>query len=150
VEDPRADPEKAWRTEFPNLSVLPAGPPVEDPAGVLHIVFARLLESLRDSFELILVDSPPLLPVSDARITAAWVDGVVLVAAAGKDRPASFQRSIDELNLAGAKLKGIVLNLAPASDVGYEYYRRPAVLPEDAGEQGAARVPPVAPAHDKS
>jgi Mrp family chromosome partitioning ATPase len=88
--------------------------------------------------------------VSDARITAAWVDGVVLVAAAGKDRPASFQRSIDELNLAGAKLKGIVLNLAPASDVGYEYYRRPAAASDEAGEQAAVRVPPVAPAHDKS
>jgi len=150
VQDPiQPDPTRAWRTRYPNLFVLPAGPPVEDPAAVLHIVFARLLESLRSSFELILIDSPPVLPVSDARITAAWVDGVVLAAAARKDRPSSLEHSISELELAGASVKGIVLNQAAAVSAGYEYYRHPGVFDGDGGEPRVGAIEPVSPARDE-
>ncbi len=149
VEDPtRRDPAKAWRSTFPNLSVLPAGPPLDDPAEVLHIKFARLLESLRDPFDLILVDTPPVLPVSDARITAARVDGIVLVVAAGQDRPASLDGSLKELELAGADVKGVVLNQAAGVSVGYDYYQPPAALPEQ-DERRAAAIRQVRPARDE-
>jgi polysaccharide biosynthesis transport protein len=150
VEGPtRRDPAKAWRTSFPNLFVLPAGPSLDDPAEVLHINFARLLESLRGSFELILVDTPPVLPVADARITAARVDGVVLVVAAGQDRPASLEGSLKELEFAGADVKGVVLNQAAGVGVGYDYYQPPAALPEQ-DERRAAAIRPVRAARDKS
>ncbi len=122
VQNPESgDPTEGRETRFPNLFVLPAGPPVGDPAAVLHVAFARLLESLRSSFEVILIDSPPVPGVSDAKITARWADGVVLVVAARKDRPSSVQRAIEELKIAEAKIKGVVLN--QAANGSYGHYR---------------------------
>ena len=127
------NPRRAWRSGYPNLYVLPAGNPIDDPAEVLHVNFARLLDSLRGSFDVVLIDSPPVLPVSDARITAAWVDGVVLVVASHNDRPSSVEHAIGELELAGAEIKGVVLNQAAGTIGGYDYYARPAALTEEVG-----------------
>jgi polysaccharide biosynthesis transport protein len=137
----REDPATGRETRFPNLFVLPAGPPVRDPAGVLHIGFARMLDSLRDSFDAILIDSPPVLPVSDAKITARWADGVVLVVAARHDRPSSVERSIEELEILGPKIKGVVLNQAPEAPSAYAYQRPAAFDGEGAGRRKAAAQP---------
>jgi polysaccharide biosynthesis transport protein len=150
VQNPeRKDPSRGRSTRFPNLFVLPAGPPVGDPAGVLHIAFARTLESLRRSFEFILIDSPPVLPVSDARITARWADGVLLVVAARNDRPSSVERSIEELDIAGAKIKGVVLNHAAETIGGYDYHR-PAMFDGEGAERSVAAMRPVRTARDES
>ena len=150
VQNPETgDPTAGRETRFPNLFVLPAGPPVEDPAAVLHIAFARMLDSLRSSFEVILIDSPPVPGVSDAKITARWADGVVLVVAARKDKSSSVERAIEELKIAEAKIKGVVLN--QAANVGYEYYRPAGRDGEGADRQvGAAQTArPARPARDE-
>jgi succinoglycan biosynthesis transport protein ExoP len=150
VQNPDSDdPTRGRETRFPNLFVLPAGPPVGDPAAVLHIAFARMLDSVRRSFDAILIDSPPVLPVSDAKITARWVDAVVLVAAARTDKPSSVQRSIDELQLAEAKVKGVVLNQATEAVGGYEYYR-PAAFDGEPIQRGVPAMRSERPARDKS
>lgn len=113
------------RTQFANLSVMPSGPPREDPTELLQVRFARVLESLQRNYDIILIDTPPSLPVSDARIVSRWSDGVVLVVAAGEERPSSLKHAVEELELAGARLKGVVLNRAPSAPAHYGYYYGP-------------------------
>jgi Mrp family chromosome partitioning ATPase len=150
VENPEPDdPGKGRETRFPNLYVLPAGPPVRDPAGVLHVAFGRMIDSLRDSFEVILIDSPPVLPVSDAKITARWVDTVVLVVAARTDKPSSVARTIEELRIAEAKIKGVVLNRTAEPIDGFDHYR-PAHFDGEGAERSIPATRSVSTARDES
>ena len=65
-----------------------------------------------------------MLPVSDARLVAPLADGVILVATAGTQKPASFQAAIDRLALVDSRLLGVVLNKAGQDDVDVgSYYR---------------------------
>ena len=64
---------------FPNLWVIPSGPLPPDPTEMLHVRFEPLVERLRDLDALILIDTPPVLPVSDARLIAPHCDGVLVV-----------------------------------------------------------------------
>jgi succinoglycan biosynthesis transport protein ExoP len=142
-------PQPGWmgalarKTSYPELGVFPAGHALNDPTELLHVRFPRLIEELREAYDLILVDSPPLLPVSDALITAAWMDSVVLIMSAGQERPSSVRHAIDGLDLTGAKLAGVVINQASGAGVGgHDYYRRAGFsmpAPESA-------TPPIEPA----
>lgn len=125
AENPRLDAPDAGKTPFTNLAVFTAGAALADPTTVLHTRFPVLLNALGQRFDLVLVDSAPLLPVSDARIMAPWVDGMVLVLAAGQERPASIRRAIGEATIAGVDLKGYVLNQASEGPEHAGYYRRP-------------------------
>ena len=110
-----------------NLRLFPAGPPLDDPSSTLYASFPSLIQELRKSFDLILVDSAPLLPVADARLTAPWVDGVLMVVASGRERLSSVRRAINELTITGVAIKGFVLNQGAAPEDG-GYYRRPDAL----------------------
>jgi polysaccharide biosynthesis transport protein len=132
-----ADP---WQGEFENLSVFPAGAPFADPTEMLHTRFAPVIQSLRERFDIVIVDSTPLLPVSDARIIAPWVDGIVLVLAAGRERPANVNRAIHELTLTGARIQGLVLNQSPTAS-GDGYYRHPDALVTPVDETTPAAIP---------
>lgn len=112
-------------TPYPDLSVLPSGPIPPDPTEILHIRFKHTLDELRGDGVTILVDSPPLLPVSDARLIASHVDGVILVVAAGTSNPISVRAAIGMLEAAGDKLVGIIINRSgeESHDSGaYSYY----------------------------
>jgi tyrosine-protein kinase len=118
----------ARNTRYPELGVFPAGRALRDPTELLHARFPRLIEELREAYDLILVDSPPLLPVSDGLITAAWMDSVVLVMSAGQERPSSVRHAIGGLDLTSAKLAGVVINQAAGGGLGGQEYYRPAGL----------------------
>jgi succinoglycan biosynthesis transport protein ExoP len=112
-------------TSYPNLSVVPSGPIPPDSTEMLHVRFKSVLDGLRSEGTTILIDSPPLLPVSDARLIAPHMDGVILVVAAGTSKPLRVRSAIEKLGFAGAKLLGVVLNLSgEESDggAGYSYY----------------------------
>jgi polysaccharide biosynthesis transport protein len=102
---------------YENLRVLPSGPLPPDPTELLSIRVAGVLRILRDLDTLLIVDSPPILPVSDARLIAPHTDGIVMVVAAGAQRPARLQLALERLSLAEAPLLGVVLNKGGA-DVG--------------------------------
>ena len=103
---------------YPNLWVLTSGPVPPDPTEMLHIRFASVVESLRSMETLVLIDTPPVLPVSDARLIAPHADGVVLVVTAGTQRPAGLQSTLDKLELVDARLLGLVLNMAGSEPDG--------------------------------
>jgi polysaccharide biosynthesis transport protein len=136
VPDARPDPVA---TDVTGLWLLPSGPIPPNSTEMLHIRFERVLDELRRRFPLILIDSPPILPVSDARLIAPRTDGVVLLLSAGTQKPAALRSALDKLALAGAQMLGIVLNQA-GHDVdaveAYDAYRydehRTAVAEESA------------------
>jgi capsular exopolysaccharide synthesis family protein len=101
----------------PRVGVLAAGPIPPNPAELLASPRTRaLLEGLREDWDIILVDSPPVLPVTDSVEISQMVDGVLFVARAGKTRRAHVQRSLELLFRAGANVVGTVLNEAGADE----------------------------------
>jgi Mrp family chromosome partitioning ATPase len=121
----------------PGLWLLPSGPIPPNSTEMLHIRFEKVLEDLRARFPLILVDSPPILPVSDARLIAPRADGVILALSAGTQKPAALRSALEKLALAGAEVLGVVLNQAghdmdavEAYDA-YRYDERHAPVPRE-------------------
>jgi capsular exopolysaccharide synthesis family protein len=111
----------------PNLWVIPAGPPPPDPTELLHVRLGNLIDRFRDLDALILIDTPPVLPVSDARLIAPHCDGVLMVVSAGAVKPAALESALDRLEIVRASLLGIVLNQSGADleATGGYYYTRP-------------------------
>jgi polysaccharide biosynthesis transport protein len=83
----------------------------------MRYIFAELAER----FDLVLIDSPPVLPVADAMILTAYADAVLLVVASGQTRRAELGRTAEKLAQANAPVVGVVLNKATAQD-GYGGY----------------------------
>jgi succinoglycan biosynthesis transport protein ExoP len=105
--------EKALRQfpPVPNLWVLPAGPKPPNPAQLLSSsVMETMLLDFRKRFKFVVIDSPPVLPVTDAMILSTFVDGVVFVIESGKTVRGAVTRSCKILHNVGAKILGIVFN----------------------------------------
>ena len=108
------------------LTILATGERPSDPTGVLgSYQLAGVLGQLRKTFDLVFVDSPPLLPVTDAVILAQAVDTTLLVVAAGKTRSRDLRRATEALSLVHATTIGVVLNeVTKATGYGYGYGKR--------------------------
>jgi capsular exopolysaccharide synthesis family protein len=106
-----------------NLSVLPAGPRPPDPAELLTSPrFAQLLDMLREKYDYVIVDTPPLLPVTDACVVAPRTDGVILAIRISKHGRAHAERAKDILTTLGAQIVGVVVNgLGTGKSRGYGY-----------------------------
>jgi polysaccharide biosynthesis transport protein len=111
----------------PNLSALPCGPIPPNPAELISSDrMKELLRALRGQFDHILIDSPPLVSVTDPVILSTMVDGSILVVQAGKCARELTRRARQDLASAGARLLGVVLNNVNVKREGYDdydYYR---------------------------
>jgi capsular exopolysaccharide synthesis family protein len=116
---------------FPNLWIIPSGPPPPDPTELLHVRSESLLDRLRELDALVLIDTPPVLPVSDARLIAPHVDGVLVVVTAGAVKPAALESALERLEIVRANILGIVLNQSGADleATGGYYYTSPESAP---------------------
>jgi capsular exopolysaccharide synthesis family protein len=115
--------------------VLASGPLPPNPSEILGShQMSELLKTLEDRADVIVLDSPPLLPVTDAAVLARHADGAVLVVRHGKTRREQVTRALEALQGVDARLLGTVLNWAPvkgpdADNYGYGpgyYSTRPA------------------------
>ncbi|WP_233261653.1 polysaccharide biosynthesis tyrosine autokinase [Vitiosangium sp. GDMCC 1.1324] len=98
-------------TDVPNLFVLPCGPLPPNPAELLHTrAFSELLGKLQERFDCILLDSPPLGPVSDALVLSKQSDGILLVLKAGGTHREQAKRAIRSLRDVKARVIGALLN----------------------------------------
>jgi capsular exopolysaccharide synthesis family protein len=105
-----------------NLSLLPCGPIPPNPAELLSSnKMKNMLALLSESYDHILIDSPPLLSVTDSVILSTMVDGVILVVHGGKSTRIAARRARQELTSVGAKIFGVVLNNLDVSRDGYDY-----------------------------
>jgi capsular exopolysaccharide synthesis family protein len=112
---------------IPNLSVLPCGPIPPNPAELISSDRMKdLLRLLGQQFDHILIDSPPLISVTDPVILSTMVDGSILVVQSGKSTRELVRRARRELGGVGAKVFGVVLNNVNIKREGYDdydYYR---------------------------
>ena len=109
-----------------NLTVLSAGPPPPNPSELLSSVRTReVFAATVATADLVIVDSPPVLPVSDALIVSGMVDATLLVASANSSSRRALHRSVEVLRQVAAPLIGTVLNNAESLEsyggYGYEY-----------------------------
>ncbi len=112
------------QTDIPDLHVIAAGPRPPNPLALLQSErLDYLFKELSEAFRFILIDSPPLLTVADARVLGSKVDGSVLVVRAGKTPRKLVQRARLSLQHSGGNIIGMILNGAnPKRDDSY-YYR---------------------------
>ncbi|MGW5360157.1 polysaccharide biosynthesis tyrosine autokinase [Actinopolymorpha pittospori] len=107
------------------LSVLTSGAIPPHPAELLQSrAMADLLTDLRSDYDIVIVDAPPILPVTDAALLAAQADGTVLVVRHGKTTRDHVRASVERLSSVGGRLVGHVLNMSPQrgeSDTSYKY-----------------------------
>jgi succinoglycan biosynthesis transport protein ExoP len=106
-----------------NLSLLPCGPIPPNPAEL--IISERMKEMLRElaeRYDHIIIDSPPLINVTDPVILSTMVDGVILVVHGGKSTRDIVRRARQELSSVGAKIFGVVLNNVDLRREGYDNY----------------------------
>ena len=102
-----------------NLSLLGTGPLPPNPAELLQSARAtEILEDLKKSFDVVLIDSPPVLPVTDAVVLAGRVDATLMVVAAERSKGGPLAHAIETLAQVNAPRVGIVLN-AVTREAGY-------------------------------
>lgn len=118
--------EALQKTRFPGLTVLTSGAVPPNPSELLASQSARkLLNELRARFDYVIVDSTPLLAVTDAAILAAAADGVLLIARFGNAKRDQLSHAVGNLEAVGAPLLGAVLTFMPtrgSSSYSYSYY----------------------------
>ena len=116
-------------TDVPNLWVIPAGPIPPNPAELLHSEkFKAFLDDVKKRFDRVIIDSPPIVPVTDAAVLSTLVDGTVLVVRAFKTSKDLARHAVRALQDIGATKAGAVLNAVNFSRHEYKYryyyYRR--------------------------
>ncbi|MGN7200868.1 polysaccharide biosynthesis tyrosine autokinase [Arthrobacter sp. SAFR-044] len=109
-----------------NLFVLTSGQIPPNPSELLgSSQMQRLIERFEGIFDAVIIDAPPLLPVTDAAVLSQHVGGVVVVVGAQKLRLQDLEKSISALDLVGSNMLGVVLNRLPAKGpdaYAYSYY----------------------------
>jgi polysaccharide biosynthesis transport protein len=105
-----------------SLWVLTAGPHPPNPAELLSSSkMESLMSELRQRFDHVVVDSPPVLLVTDATILSTITDGVLLVAESGVTPPGALVRAHRTLGIAGGRVLGVVVNKVDSRKGGYYY-----------------------------
>jgi capsular exopolysaccharide synthesis family protein len=103
--------------------LLPAGTAVQDTSSILQgRGLPMLIAELRQRYELIIIDSPPTLPVPDALILGRWTDGALLAARFEVSRSPQVERARKQLDNAGITVLGTVINGMRSSDAYYGRY----------------------------
>jgi len=110
-------------TEVPGVDLIPCGPIPPNPSELLGTeIMLQLGERLADRYDLVLFDSPPVVAVTDAVVMSKIVDGVVLIAKAGKTTSEIISKAARQLEDVGASILGTVLNDFNIRGAGYRYY----------------------------
>lgn len=123
IQDKKID-ELVLPTNVPNLFVLTSGPTPPNPAELLGTKKMKLvLAELNKVFDMVLIDAPPVIAVTDAQILSTAVDGTIIVASYGHTDKFGLTKTKELLDKVGAKVLGVVLNKVPERSEHYYYGR---------------------------
>jgi succinoglycan biosynthesis transport protein ExoP len=111
-------------TGIQNLRVLTSGPLPPNPSELLTSQkMSRFIAELEKEADVIIFDSPPALPVTDAAVLSTQTDGVLIVADAGRTRRAAARQTVENLQKVGINVLGVALNrLSPRRSGSHYYY----------------------------
>ncbi len=110
-------------TKEKGLYIITTGPIPPNPAELMGSQkLQSILKWMKETTDVILIDTPPVLAVSDAVILAPSLDGVVLVVRPGKTRIGALKQAIEQLQLVNARILGVVLNDVVIRGKSYGYY----------------------------
>ena len=117
------DPAIGQVHEPSGLHVLASGAKPPNPTEILQSRITQdLVERLRASYDIVIIDAPPLLPVADASVLAKLADGVIIVVRHAKTTRDQVTEAVNRLNQVGARLYGVVVNMVARRAVGSYYY----------------------------
>ena len=101
------------------LDVMACGPRPPNPSELLQSQsMEKLIVNLRETYDIVLLDAPPLLPVTDGALLAAQSDGILAVVRHGKTSRDQFAHSLERIEQVDSKCVGVVINMAPAKKGG--------------------------------
>jgi polysaccharide biosynthesis transport protein len=110
------------KEELPLLDILPVGPPSRRAADLVGAGLAAILEQAGNEYDLVVLDSPPLLGFPEPLQMAAAVDGVIVVAVAGRTNRKALGSAVNTLKRLRANIVGVVLNEVRADSSDNYYY----------------------------
>ena len=109
-------------TEVEGVHLIPGGPSPPNPTELLGSPkMTVLLDHLKDEYDTVLVDSPPVLLVADSSVMASQVDGVVMVVDGFSTRSSSLRAALDTLRNTQVSILGVIMNKLKPSRFGYGY-----------------------------
>ncbi|MDQ0730223.1 polysaccharide biosynthesis tyrosine autokinase [Arthrobacter sp. B1I2] len=127
-------------TVLSNLSILGSGPTPPNPSELLGTNAMKQLLTTLSAGATVLIDAPPLLPVTDAAVLSRAADGVIVVARAGQTTRDELERSLKTLHTVNATVLGVIFNCVPTKGVdSYAYYGSYLAAP-DATPPGKADI----------
>jgi polysaccharide biosynthesis transport protein len=110
------------RTTSENLLLMPSGPVPPNPANIIIPEnLTKILAKLRERFDYIIIDSPPVAGFPDAALMGVCCDGVLFTVESGKTRTTTARSAISQLRLAGVNILGVNLTKAQTRNIGYGY-----------------------------
>ena len=108
---------------LPNLDVLPSGPFPPNPSELLNSKkMQQLLRHFEGTYKHVILDSPPILAVTDSAMLATHTDGMVLVLRSGETEQRAAERAVDQVRRVGVRIFGAVLNEVASTTVEESYY----------------------------
>lgn len=110
-------------TDLKNLSILTSGPNCANPAEILTSDdFSMLMSEVRDQFDFVIIDTPPVLPVTDPVIISNYVDALYMPIRIRKGVQVKSQKAVEALALVGQNVDGVIINGLTRKEAGsYSY-----------------------------
>jgi succinoglycan biosynthesis transport protein ExoP len=109
--------------DVPGLFIMPAGPAMLNAADLISLGFAGVLNQVSRNFDLVIVDAPPLLGLSETQEVATMVDGVLVIAKADSTSAKALTETLAALQRSRANVLGVVMNQVKSSNLkGFRYY----------------------------
>jgi receptor protein-tyrosine kinase len=110
--------------EGSGLHLLSSGPKPPNPTEILQSKLTHdLITRLRDRYDMVIIDAPPLLPVADAAVLSTVADGVILITHSGRTTREQLKEAVNRITQVGGHLYGVVVNMIPKrASHYYEYY----------------------------
>jgi capsular exopolysaccharide synthesis family protein len=131
------------QTDQPNLRIIVSGPIPPNPSDLLGSErMHHLMKHVSLDSDLVIVDSPPVLAVSDAAIMSTMSDGVVLVVDLDQTKKRDLRRARESIEAVGGRILGVVINRLSVSGTGYYYYQYGYQQTYGGDGTGTSRRPP--------
>lgn len=109
--------------DYENISVITAGHIPKNPSELLSsAAMKKFIETLKNDYDYVMIDAPPVVPVTDSVIMSTYIDGVILVCASGDLNIEMAKKTRESLTKVGANILGVVLNKVPVDSKKYAYY----------------------------